>query len=136
MRWSMQFRIQSFVAICLSASSLAHAAPTMLLCESKRFIRDANTNARVIAEDTSFSAQITFDEAAATVSIDNGSVAKATVTSTLIDWEDKNGRWHIDRLTGHWSRFGTYQRNDFGGHFIPTSEEWFGICRAPPARKF
>jgi hypothetical protein len=136
MGWRMKHRIQSFAVIFLSWSSLAHSAPTMLLCESKGFTRDAYTNARVTTEDASFSAQVTFDETAATVSINNGAVAKATITATLIDWEDKDGKWHIDRLTGQWSRFGTYERNDFGGHYIPTPEKWFGTCRAPPPRKF
>lgn len=128
--------IQTFAILFLLPSSLAHAAPTMLLCESKGFIRDVYTNARVMTADTSFSAQVTFDEIAATVSINNGLVAKATITSTLVDWEDKDGRWHIDRLTGQWSRLGTFQRDDFSGHYIPTAEKWFGTCRAPPPRKF
>jgi hypothetical protein len=132
----MQNGIQILAVIFLSTSSLAHAVPVMLLCESKGFIRDVYSNPGPMTGDTSFSAQVTFDETAGTVSINNGSAAKATITSTLIDWDDKDERWHIDRLTGQWSRLGTYQRSNFGGGFTPTSEKWFGICRAPPARKF
>jgi hypothetical protein len=82
------------LAVMLVAMApVVSAAPKVLECTTK--------SADPLAHGETY--QITFDEAASTVSINGGTPAKAIITGVRIEWVSEFARWRIDRVTGEWS---------------------------------
>ena len=132
----MQISIRIIAISLVFLPEILSAAPIMLVCQSYGYTRDTPSNTRSTTPDTALSIQVTFDHENATVSLNGAPPVTASISATLIDWTDAAGVWHIDRLTGKWTRNGQYLRDDYNGHMIRSWEVWFGACEAPKPRRF